>query len=44
MLLTKRLLHSVQAKKQLMKQLELERNLKLGAFERVDELQRQVDN
>ena len=31
-----------QAKKQMMQQLEHERNLKLGAFERVEELQRQV--
>lgn len=32
-----------QAKKQLLHQLESERNLKLGAFERVEELQRQVN-
>ncbi|CAB4039388.1 Hypothetical predicted protein, partial [Paramuricea clavata] len=33
--------HSKKAKKQLLQQLDVERNLKLGAFERVDELQRQ---
>ncbi|XP_028417505.1 uncharacterized protein LOC114541907 [Dendronephthya gigantea] len=34
--------HSKKTKKLLQQQLEHERNLKLGAFERVDELQRQV--